>query len=108
MAPAQSARFLATAGRVIRDCFKGPTILAAAILIVMFMTAYVPFVGAWLGRTVAVLMTLGAGGTTEAVIMLGAVLVVTSGCRASRSRSRSMPPCACPRSGRFSSPCSAG
>ena len=96
--PGQSERFLATAGQVIRDYVKGATILAlvnaipiwavakllgtpgaAAILVVMFVTAYIPYVGAWLGGAFAVLMALGAGGTTDAVIMLGAVLVVNLG-----------------------------
>ena len=96
--PAQSERFLTTAGQVIRDYFKGATILAlvnaipiwvvakllgtpgaAAILVVMFVTAYIPYVGAWLGGAFAVLMALGSGGTTDAVIMLGAVLVVNLG-----------------------------
>ena len=96
--PAQSDRFLTTAGQVIRDYVKGATILAlvnaipiwavarllgtpgaAAILVVMFVTAYIPYVGAWLGGAFAVLMALGSGGTTEAVIMLAAVLVVNLG-----------------------------
>ncbi len=49
---------------------------AAAIFVVMFLTSYIPYVGAWLGGVFAVLMALGSGGTTDALIMVGAVVFV--------------------------------
>jgi len=93
--PAQSNRFLTTAGQVFRDYYKGATVIAlvnavpvyvvakilgtsgaAAVFVVMFLTSYIPYVGAWLGGVFAVLMALGSGGTTDALIMVGAVVFV--------------------------------
>lgn len=97
-APEQSQRFLTTFGQVIRDYFKGATIMAlvnavpiwiaaqlmgvegaGAVFVVLFATSYIPYVGAWLGGAFAVLMALGSGGSSEAWIMLAAVLVVNLG-----------------------------
>lgn len=94
----RSQRFVATFGQVIRDYYKGATILALvnsvpiwivalvlgiqgapAIAVVLFATSYIPYIGAWLGGAFAVLMALGSGGTTTAWFMLGAVLVVNLG-----------------------------
>lgn len=91
-------RMLRTAGQVIRDYYKGATILAlvnavpvwlaalglgiegaGAVLVVLFVTSYIPYIGAWLGGAFAVLMALGSGGTSTAVVMLIVVLVVNLG-----------------------------
>lgn len=96
--PDRSQRFVSTFGQVIRDYYKGATILALvnaapiwivsvalgiqgapAIFVVLFATSYIPYVGAWLGGAFAVLMALGSGGTSTACIMLVAVLVVNLG-----------------------------
>ena len=49
--------------------------LAGTIGIVTFVTAYVPFVGAFVSGAFAVLIALGAQGTTTAVIMLVIVIL---------------------------------
>jgi predicted PurR-regulated permease PerM len=43
--------------------------LAGTIAVVTFVGAYVPFVGAWVAGAFAVLIALGTGGTTDALIM---------------------------------------
>ena len=43
--------------------------LAGTIAVVTFVGAYVPFVGAWVAGGFAVLIALGAGGTSDAAIM---------------------------------------
>ena len=49
--------------------------LAGTIALVTFICAYVPFVGAFVAGTFAVLIALGAEGTTTAAIMLVVVLL---------------------------------
>jgi len=49
--------------------------LAGTIAVVTFVTAYVPFIGAVVAGAFAVLMALGAQGTTTAVIMLVIVIL---------------------------------
>ncbi len=94
----QSQRLFTTSGRVIFDYYKGCTILAVvnalpiwivalvldikaagAIFVVLFVSSYIPYIGAWIGGAFAVIMALGSGGTTDGWIMLAAVLVVNLG-----------------------------
>jgi predicted PurR-regulated permease PerM len=49
--------------------------LAGTIAVVTFVTAYIPFIGAVVAGAFAVLMALGAHGTTTAVIMLVIVIL---------------------------------
>jgi len=49
--------------------------LAGTIAVVVFVTAYVPFIGAFVSGAFAVLLTLSSQGTTAAVIMLVAVIL---------------------------------
>jgi predicted PurR-regulated permease PerM len=49
--------------------------LAGTIAVVTFVTAYVPFVGAFVSGAFAVIIALGAEGTTTALIMLVIVLL---------------------------------
>jgi predicted PurR-regulated permease PerM len=49
--------------------------LAGTIAVVVFVTAYVPFIGAFVSGAFAVLLTLAAEGTTDAVIMLVIVIL---------------------------------
>jgi putative heme transporter len=49
--------------------------LAGTIGVVTFVTAYIPFVGAFVSGAFAVLIALGAKGTTTALIMLAIALV---------------------------------
>src|SRR4249919_640742 len=95
---AQADRLFSTSGQVIFDYYKGCTILAlvnaipiwivalilgieaaGAILVVLFVSSYIPYVGAWIGGAFAVLMALGSGGTYDGWIMLAAVLIVNLG-----------------------------
>ncbi len=92
---AQAARFFSVSGTVIFDYYKGATILAlvnavpiwltavvldieaaGSIFVVMFVSSYIPYVGAWIGGAFAVLMALGSGGTTDGLIMLVMVLLI--------------------------------
>lgn len=92
---AQADRLFVTFGRVIRDYYRGCTILAfvnavpiwltslalgieaaGAVFVVLFVSSYIPYVGAWIGGAFAVLMALGSGGTSDAVLMLVMVLLV--------------------------------
>ena len=92
---AQAARLFSVSGTVIFDYYKGATILAlvnavpiwltaivldvqaaGSIFVVMFVSSYIPYVGAWIGGAFAVLMALGSGGTTDGVIMLVMVLLI--------------------------------
>ena len=52
--------------------------LAGTIAVVTFAGAYVPFVGAWVAGAFAVLIALGAGGTSDALIM-GVVALLANG-----------------------------
>jgi putative heme transporter len=49
--------------------------LAGTIAVVVFVTAYVPFIGAFVSGAFAVLLTLSSQGTTSAVIMLVIVIL---------------------------------
>jgi putative heme transporter len=49
--------------------------LAGTIAVVTFVTAYIPFVGAFVSGAFAVVLALGANGTTTAAIMLVIVLL---------------------------------
>jgi len=50
--------------------------LAFTIGLVTFVTSYVPYVGAFVSGAFAVLIALGAGGTSDALIILAVILVV--------------------------------
>ena len=52
--------------------------LAGTIAVVTFVTAYIPFIGAFVAGTFAVVLALGAGGTTTAILML-IVVVLANG-----------------------------
>ena len=52
--------------------------LAGTIAVVTFVGAYVPFVGAWVAGGFAVLIALGAGSTSDAVI-IGVVALLANG-----------------------------
>jgi predicted PurR-regulated permease PerM len=49
--------------------------LAGTIAVVVFITAYIPFIGAFVSGAFAVILTLASEGTTEAVIMLITVIL---------------------------------
>ena len=49
--------------------------LAGTIAVVVFVTAYVPFIGAFVSGAFAVLLTLSSQGTTDAAIMLVMVIL---------------------------------
>jgi putative heme transporter len=49
--------------------------LAGTIAVVVFVTAYVPFIGAFVSGAFAVLLTLSSSGTTDALIMLVMVIL---------------------------------
>jgi putative heme transporter len=49
--------------------------LAGTIAVVTFVTAYIPFIGAFVAGTLAVVIALGAEGTTTALIMLVIVIL---------------------------------
>ena len=49
--------------------------LAGTIAVVVFVTAYVPFIGAFVSGAFAVILTLSAHGTTSALIMLVVVIL---------------------------------
>jgi predicted PurR-regulated permease PerM len=49
--------------------------LAGTIAVVVFVTAYVPFIGAFVSGAFAVILTLSSQGTTDAVIMLVIVIL---------------------------------
>jgi len=52
--------------------------LAGTIMVVTFVAAYVPFVGAWVAGAFAVLIALGTEGTTDALI-LGVIALLANG-----------------------------
>ncbi|MCZ7588780.1 MAG: AI-2E family transporter [Gaiella sp.] len=49
--------------------------LAGTIALISFVTAYIPYIGAFVAGAFAVVLTLGSEGTTEAIIMLVIVLL---------------------------------
>jgi predicted PurR-regulated permease PerM len=52
--------------------------LAGTIAVVTFVTAYIPFIGAFIAGTLAVVVALGSEGTTTAILML-IVVVLANG-----------------------------
>jgi predicted PurR-regulated permease PerM len=85
--------FIGDACRILRDYGQGRTIMSAivsavvgvaalllglplvfTIVVVNFIGGYIPYIGAFLGGGLAVIIALGDGGLTEAAIMLGVVL----------------------------------
>ena len=50
--------------------------LAFTIALVTFVTSYIPYVGAWVSGAFAVVIALGSGGATDAVIILAVILLV--------------------------------
>jgi putative heme transporter len=85
--------FIGDACRILRDYGKGRTVMSAIISLVVgvaavmlglplvftivavnFIGGYIPYIGAFLGGGLAVIVALGDGGLTEAVIMLAVVL----------------------------------
>ena len=50
--------------------------LAFTIALVTFVTSYIPYLGAWVSGAFAVVIALGAGGLTDAVIILAVILAV--------------------------------
>jgi predicted PurR-regulated permease PerM len=52
--------------------------LAGTIAVVTFVTAYIPFIGAFVAGTFAVVLALGSGGTSTALLML-VVVVLANG-----------------------------
>jgi predicted PurR-regulated permease PerM len=49
--------------------------LAGTIALISFVTAYIPYIGAFVAGGFAVVLTLGSEGTTDAIIMLVVVLL---------------------------------
>jgi putative heme transporter len=49
--------------------------LAGTIALISFVTAYIPYIGAFVAGAFAVVLTLGSEGTTDAIIMLVIVLL---------------------------------
>jgi predicted PurR-regulated permease PerM len=49
--------------------------LVGSILILYFFTSFIPYLGAWIAGTFAVLIALGAGGVETALVILIAVIV---------------------------------
>ena len=85
--------FIGDACRILRDYGRGRTVMSAivsvvigvaalllglplvfTIIVVNFIGGYIPYIGAFLGGGLAVIIALGDGGFTEAVIMLVVVL----------------------------------
>jgi predicted PurR-regulated permease PerM len=85
--------FIGTACRMLRDYGKGRTVLSVIVALVVglaaflmglplvvtivtvnFIGGYIPYIGAFLGGTLAVIVALADGGLTKAVIMLVVVL----------------------------------
>jgi putative heme transporter len=52
--------------------------LAGTLAVVTFVTAYIPFIGAFVAGTLAVVVALGSGGTVTAILML-IVVVLANG-----------------------------
>jgi putative heme transporter len=85
--------FLGDAGRILRDYGRGRTVMSAivavvigvaslllglplvfTIVVVNFIGGYIPYIGAFLGGGLAVIIALGDGGLPQAVVMLLVVL----------------------------------
>ena len=85
--------FLGDAIRILRSYGRGRTVMSAivsvviglaalllglplvfTIMVVNFIGGYIPYIGAFLGGGLAVIIALGDGGLAEAAIMLGVVL----------------------------------
>jgi predicted PurR-regulated permease PerM len=86
--------FIGDACRILRDYGKGRTVMSAVvaavvglaalllglplvftIVVVNFIGGYIPYIGAFLGGGLAVIVALGDGGLAEAALMLVVVLV---------------------------------
>jgi predicted PurR-regulated permease PerM len=86
--------FLGDAGRILRDYGRGRTAMSAivavvigvasllmglplvfTIVVVNFIGGYIPYIGAFLGGGLAVIIALGDGGLPQATVMLLVVLV---------------------------------
>jgi putative heme transporter len=86
--------FVGDSCRILRDYGKGRTVMSAVvalvvgvaalllgmplvftIVVVNFIGGYIPYVGAFLGGGLAVIVAIGDGGVTEGLIMLAVVLV---------------------------------
>ena len=86
--------FIGDACRILRDYGRGRTVMSAivsvvigiaslllglplvfTIVVVNFIGGYIPYIGAFLGGGLAVIIALGDGGMGEAAIMLAVVLV---------------------------------
>jgi predicted PurR-regulated permease PerM len=85
--------FIGDSCRILRDYGRGRTVMSAivalfigliallmglplvfTIVVVNFIGGYIPYIGAFLGGGLAVIIALGDGGITQAVLMLVAVL----------------------------------
>ena len=85
--------FIGDSCRILRDYGKGRTVMSAivavvvgvaalllglplvfTIMVVNFVGGYIPYIGAFLGGGLAVIVALGDGGLPDAVIMLAVVL----------------------------------
>jgi predicted PurR-regulated permease PerM len=51
------------------------TPLAGTLMLLTFVSLFIPILGAWVSGTVIVLVTLGALGTTEALLMAAVILI---------------------------------
>jgi hypothetical protein len=79
LVPMEGDRFHLSADEAVELCDEN-TIgvdvpLAGTIAVVVFVTAYVPFIGAFVSGAFAVILTLSAQGTTSALIMLVVVIL---------------------------------
>ena len=88
------ASIVQDAGRTVRDYFRGTALtalitsvvvaiplillkvpLVGTILILYFVTSFIPYLGAWIAGAFAVLIALGSGGVVTAWIVLTAVII---------------------------------
>jgi len=88
------ASIVQDAGRTVRDYFRGTALTAlitsvvvaiplillkvpliGSILILYFVTSFIPYLGAWIAGAFAVLIALGSGGVITAWIILTAVII---------------------------------
>jgi len=88
------ASIVQDAGRTVRDYFRGTALTAVvtsaivaiplivlkipligSILVLYFVTSFIPYLGAWIAGAFAVLIALGSGGVVTAWIVLTAVII---------------------------------
>ena len=88
------ASIVQDAGRTVRDYFRGTALTAlitsvvvaiplvvlkvpliGSILVLYFVTSFIPYLGAWVAGAFAVLIALGSGGVMAAWIVLTAVII---------------------------------